>query len=123
MSTTSTGPILVTGGAGFIGSHTCVELISAGMQPVVLDSFVNSNPGVLLIRSFLVPPAVTGLSIESINRVEQISGKKVQVYHIDLLDREAVRNVFKQVVLFAKKSWELPTKTLYSWSHSIISIR
>ena len=47
--------VLVTGGAGYIGSHTCVELIEAGHEPVVIDNLVNSNP-------------------ESLNRVKQITG-------------------------------------------------
>ena len=50
--------ILVTGGAGYIGSHTCVELLNRGMDVVVIDNLDNSNA-------------------ESLNRVEQITGKKV----------------------------------------------
>ncbi|HID69192.1 MAG TPA: UDP-glucose 4-epimerase GalE, partial [Desulfobacterales bacterium] len=68
--------ILVTGGAGYIGSHTCLELLEAGGRVVVLDNFSNSNP-------------------ESLRRVEELTGKKVEVHEVDLLDIEAVQRVFK----------------------------
>ncbi len=67
--------ILVTGGAGYIGSHTCIELLDAGYEVVVLDNLCNS-------------------SRESINRVEEITQKKVTFYEADLLDQAAVRGVF-----------------------------
>ncbi|OHT04437.1 UDP-glucose 4-epimerase [Tritrichomonas foetus] len=69
--------ILVTGGAGFIGSHTCVQLIEAGKEIIVLDNFVNSKP-------------------EALNRVKQITGKDFKFYQVDLLDRENVEKVFKE---------------------------
>ena len=53
--------ILLTGGAGFIGSHTCVELISAGHTPVIVDNFINS-------------------SAESVRRIEKIVGRSVPLY-------------------------------------------
>ncbi len=64
--------ILVTGGAGYIGSHTCVELLEAGHAVTVFDNFCNSQP-------------------EALARVEQITGKKLQVVHGDIRDRAAVR--------------------------------
>ncbi len=67
--------ILVTGGAGYIGSHTCIELLNAGFDVVVIDNLCNSCR-------------------ESLKRVEEITGKKVVFYEADLLDQEAVKNVF-----------------------------
>jgi UDP-glucose 4-epimerase len=69
--------ILVTGGAGYIGSHTCVELLNAGYDLVVVDNFSNSK-------------------IESLNRIKEITGKEVTFYEVDLLNREAVEMIFKQ---------------------------
>ena len=69
--------ILVTGGAGFIGSHTCVELLNAGYQVVVVDNLSNSSE-------------------ESIRRVERITGKKISFYQEDILDREALGKIFDQ---------------------------
>ena len=69
--------VLVTGGAGYIGSHTCVELLAAGYEVVVLDNLVNS-------------------SAESISRVQEIGGKKMVFYKVDLLDRQAVSTVFEE---------------------------
>lgn len=68
--------ILVTGGAGFIGSHTCVELISAGYDVVVLDNLVNSSE-------------------KSLDRVAQIVGKKIKFYEVDCLDREGLCKIFE----------------------------
>lgn len=68
--------ILVTGGAGFIGSHTCILLLQAGYEVLVLDNFSNSKP-------------------ESMRRVEAITGKKVDFVNADVRDREALRDVFK----------------------------
>lgn len=68
--------ILVTGGAGYIGSHTCVELLNAGYEVVVLDNLYNSCE-------------------EALERVEQITGKKVKFYEVDLLDVVGVEDVFE----------------------------
>lgn len=67
--------ILVTGGAGYIGSHTCLELLNAGYRVTVIDNFSNSIP-------------------ESLRRVEGLTGKKIEFHEVDLLDLEAVQNVF-----------------------------
>lgn len=67
--------ILVTGGAGYIGSHTCVELLNKGYDIVIMDSFENSNPNVL-------------------KRITEITGKQVKAYPIRLLDKASVREVF-----------------------------
>ena len=69
--------ILLTGGAGYIGSHICVELANAGYNTVILDNLSNSSE-------------------ESIHRVEKITGKKVAFYKVDLLDAEAVNEVFEK---------------------------
>ena len=67
--------VLVTGGAGYIGTHTVVELQNAGYDVVVLDNFSNS-------------------SVKSLERVEKITGKKVPFYEADILDREALNKIF-----------------------------
>ena len=69
--------ILVTGGAGFIGSHTCVELLEAGHELVVLDNLVNS-------------------SSRSLERVEEITGKRVPFYQLDCLDRTGLCSLFER---------------------------
>ncbi len=69
--------ILVTGGAGFIGSHTCVELLNAGYEIAVIDNFCNSKP-------------------ESLKRIKQITGKDFKFYEADLLDRDAVEKIFTE---------------------------
>ncbi|RKM57696.1 UDP-glucose 4-epimerase GalE [Butyrivibrio sp. XB500-5] len=67
--------ILVTGGAGFIGSHTVVELQNAGYDVVVMDNLVNANP-------------------KCLKRVEAITGKKVPFYETDIRDREGLEEIF-----------------------------
>lgn len=68
--------ILVTGGAGYIGSHTCVELLNSGYDVVVADNYSNSVP-------------------EVINRIEKITGKKITAYDCDIRDKEKLETVFK----------------------------
>ena len=67
--------ILVAGGAGYIGSHTCVELLNAGYEVVVVDNLYNSCE-------------------EALKRVEKITGKTVTFYQVDLLDKPALDQVF-----------------------------
>ena len=67
--------LLVTGGAGYIGTHTCVELLNAGYQPVVVDNLCNSK-------------------MEALHRVERITGKKVVFYPVDVRDRAGLKQVF-----------------------------
>ncbi len=69
--------ILVTGGAGYIGSHTCVELLDAGEEIIVLDNFANSKPRALEI-------------------IKELTGKDFKFYEADLLDRDAVEKVFAE---------------------------
>jgi len=68
--------ILVTGGAGYIGSHTCVELLNAGYEIIVFDNFINSKP-------------------EVIQRVKQITNQDFKFYEADLLDRTAIEQIFR----------------------------
>lgn len=70
--------ILVTGGAGYIGSHTCLELLEAGYRVTVVDNLSNA-------------------SRESLNRVEQLTGKKIDFFEVDLLDRDGLAGVFAAV--------------------------
>ena len=67
--------ILVAGGAGYIGSHTCVELLEAGYEVVVVDNLYNASE-------------------ESLKRVEKITGKSVTFYEADILDKEALNKIF-----------------------------
>ncbi len=69
--------ILVTGGAGYIGSHTCVELLNAGQDIVVIDNYYNSKP-------------------ESLKRVKKITGKDFKFYECDIRDRDGLRKVFTE---------------------------
>ena len=69
--------ILVTGGAGYIGSHTCVELLNAGYTPIVIDNLCNSNP-------------------ESIRRVEAITGRSVELIVGDVRDESLLDRVFSE---------------------------
>jgi UDP-glucose 4-epimerase len=69
--------ILVTGGAGYIGSHTCIELIKASYEVVVVDNLSNS-------------------SLESLKRVEKLSGSEIPFYKVDVRDKDSLTEVFQQ---------------------------
>lgn len=69
--------VFVTGGAGFIGSHTCVELLNAGYEVVIADNFSNSKP-------------------EAVENIQRITGKPVSFYRVDLRDLEGVRRIFAE---------------------------
>ncbi len=69
--------ILVTGGTGYIGSHTCVELLNVGYDVVIMDNLYNSNEAVL-------------------KRIEEITGKKAKFYKTDLLDKEGIKTIFRE---------------------------
>lgn len=101
--------VLVTGGAGFIGSHTVVELQNAGYEPVVIDNLVNSKE-------------------ESLRRVEKITGKKVPFYRADVRDRAALEAIFSEhkiewVIHFAglKAVGESVAKPIEYYDNNLIS--
>jgi len=97
--------ILVTGGAGYIGSHTCVELLSKGHDIVIVDNFSNSKPEVL-------------------NRIKEITGKEFRFYKADILDKEGLNKIFQEndinaVIHFAGlkavgESVKIPIKYYYN---------
>lgn len=69
--------ILITGGAGFIGSHTAVELLEAGQEIVIADNYINSSP-------------------RALDRIREITGKSFRFYEVDLCDRAALEQVFRE---------------------------
>ena len=69
--------VLLTGGAGYIGSHTCIELLAAGHEAVIVDNYSNSKP-------------------EALNRIKEISGKDVLFYEADCCDKDALRKIFTE---------------------------
>jgi UDP-glucose 4-epimerase len=74
--------ILVTGGAGYIGSHTCLELLQAGYEVIVVDNLSNSSE-------------------ESLDRVQRLTGKRLEFHKVDLLDKEGLDAVFEKSYLDA----------------------
>ena len=69
--------VLVTGGTGYIGSHTCVELLQEGHEVIIVDNLVNSKRNV-------------------VNKIEKITGKKVIFYKKDVCDKKALRKIFEE---------------------------
>ena len=69
--------VLVTGGAGYIGSHTCVELLNSGYGVVVVDNLCNANP-------------------KSLDRVRELTGKDLRFYEGDVRDEELLRKIFAE---------------------------
>lgn len=101
--------VLISGGTGFIGSHTCVELINAGYDVVVADNLCNSKKEVL-------------------DRLKTITGKTIKFYEIDLRDKKALDNIFKtenidSVIHFAglKAVGESVAKPLEYYDNNLIS--
>ena len=104
-----TKTILVTGGIGYIGSHTVVELLNKRYEVVVIDNLSNSK-------------------ISVIDRVEKITSKSFKFYELDLLDKSAVEKVFKEnsidaVIHFAgfKAVGESVTEPLKYYSNNIVT--
>ena len=69
--------VLVTGGAGFIGSHTAIELLEKGEDIIIVDNFCNSKP-------------------EMIDKIKKLSGRDFKFYEVDLLDEEHLRKIFEE---------------------------
>jgi UDP-glucose 4-epimerase len=99
--------ILVTGGAGYIGSHTCIELLAEGHDIVIVDNLVNS-------------------STEAVTRIGEISGRELAFYALDIADRAGLNRVFEQhdisaVIHFAglKAVGESVSKPLYYYQNNI----
>ncbi len=101
--------VLVTGGAGYIGSHTVLSLVAAGHEPVVADNFCNSKPEVM-------------------NRLRELAGREIKLCRIDLCDKEATGRLFKDggfdaVIHFAglKAVGESVQKPLEYFSNNLTS--
>ena len=101
--------ILVTGGAGYIGSHTCVALLEAGHTIIIVDNLCNSEP-------------------DSINKIKQITNKAIRFYQIDVTDEEAIDTIFSSheldgVIHFAglKAVGESVKKPLDYYYNNIVS--
>ncbi len=101
--------VLITGGAGYIGSHTCVEMVNAGYNVIVVDNLSNSK-------------------IESIKRVEKIVGKPIKFYEADVCDETALEKIFSEndiecVIHFAglKAVGESCEKPLEYYNNNIVS--
>ena len=101
--------VLVTGGAGYIGSHTCIEMIKAGYYVVVVDNLDNSN-------------------VEALKRVEKIVGKKIKFYENDVRDKAALAKIFAEnkidaVIHFAglKAVGESVAKPVEYYDNNLIS--
>ncbi|MGF9965393.1 UDP-glucose 4-epimerase GalE [Bacillus rhizoplanae] len=100
--------ILVTGGAGYIGTHTCIELLNAGYEIIVVDNFSNSKP-------------------EALKRVREITGKDFTFYQADLLEKDILDTIFSEnqidaVIHFAglKAVGESVTLPLWYYHNNII---
>ena len=101
--------ILTTGGAGYIGSHTCIELVNAGYEVIVVDNLDNSSE-------------------KSLKRVEKIVGKKIKFYKEDVRNREALKKIFAEndieaVIHFAglKAVGESVVKPIEYYDNNLIS--
>ncbi|XP_070396632.1 UDP-glucose 4-epimerase [Dermacentor albipictus] len=100
------GSIFVTGGAGYVGSHTVLELLNADYDVVVMDNYHNAHPD------------KQGKMPESLRRVQELTGKTVTFYKADLNDQDSIDNIFKKhhfdcVIHFAAlkavgESWQIP---------------
>ena len=85
MASSTTGCVLVTGGAGFVGSHCIVELLNKNFSVVAVDNFANSVKG-------------NSEKPECLKRIEKITGKELFFEELDLCDKEAVKRIMKKVL-------------------------
>ena len=90
--------VLVTGGAGFIGSHTVVELLNEGFEVVVIDNLSNASE-------------------EALKRVEEITGKKVDFYKADVRDRVALEEIFKALSINIHTRSHITVCTYFASGH------
>ena len=93
--------ILVTGGAGFIGTHTVIELVQAGHQVVVVDNLVNS-------------------SRKSLEVVERITGVEIPFYEADIRYTETLRDIFKQTNRCDSFCWFEGCRGIYTYTTSLL---
>ena len=101
--------VLVTGGVGYIGSHTCIELLEAGYEVIIVDNLCNSDRIVL-------------------DRIKELSGKTPKFYEIDIIEKEKLEVVFKEnkidsVIHFAafKAVGESVAKPLEYYTNNLIN--
>lgn len=101
--------ILITGGAGYIGSHTCIELLNAGHEVIVIDNFLNSKP-------------------EALERVQQVTRKPIKIYQMNIMEQEKLEKIFSDnqieaVIHFAglKSVGHSVKNPLYYYRHNITS--
>lgn len=101
--------ILITGGAGYIGNHTVVELVAAGYEPVIIDNFLNSHPSAL-------------------ERLKQLTGQDTPFHEVDMCDKAALAKIFEQyefdgVIHFAglKAVGESVEKPLEYYRNNLVS--
>ena len=84
--------VLLTGGAGFIGSHIAVELINAGLDPIIADDFSNSSPDV-------------------IDRLYAITSKRIPCYEINVADAPSVSRIFEGNAIDVQGRWRIGKRT------------
>ena len=101
--------VLVTGGAGYIGTHTCISLLNKGFTPIIVDNLCNSKE-------------------EAVKRVEKITGKEIKFYENDVRDKEALKKIFSEnkidaVIHFAglKAVGESVAKPLEYYENNLVS--
>lgn len=132
--------VLVTGGAGYIGSHTVLELLEAGYSPVVIDNFHNAirgEPGQAgwwtplpyqegcdqPDQGFMASPAPPGGDAlpESLRRVQELTGRPVEFEEMDILDQAALQRLFTKVGARQRGPWQVQPG-LEGWGAGKVSL-